>query len=60
MKRRVIPNEKGESITKKNTKSKGKKRYHSPRLTVYGSLSQLTGAKGGTAGDGASGATRLK
>ncbi len=46
-----LQEEKGRT-TKRDTKSKGKKLYHRPRLTVYGSLSQLTGAKGGTKGDG--------
>ncbi|MFX0202083.1 MAG: hypothetical protein ACFFCW_38725 [Candidatus Hodarchaeota archaeon] len=60
MKRRVFINEEKEPTTKRNKKSKGKKPYHSPRLTVYGNLSQLTGGGGGTRGDGASGQTRLQ
>ena len=52
MKRWVIPNEEKEATTKRNTKSEGKKPYHCPRLTVYGNLSQLTGAKGGAKSDG--------
>jgi hypothetical protein len=52
MKRQVIPNGEKESTTKRNTRSKEKKPYHSPRLIVYGNLSQLTGAKGGGKADG--------
>ncbi len=51
MKRQVIPNEEKEPTTKRNTKSKGKKPYYSPRLTVYGNLSRVTRGGGGTRND---------
>jgi hypothetical protein len=52
MKKWVIPDEEKGRTTERNTKGKGKKPYHCPRLTVYGNLSQLTGAKGGGKSDG--------
>jgi hypothetical protein len=44
-------------MTKDETR--GRKRYRSPRLVVYGDLSRLTKAKGGTKGDGGLPKTRL-
>ncbi|MBI4588187.1 MAG: lasso RiPP family leader peptide-containing protein [Candidatus Rokubacteria bacterium] len=38
---------------KSRAASRPKKSYRAPRLVVYGDLSRLTAAKGGTKGDGA-------
>lgn len=46
--------EKGRT-TKRDTKSKGKKPYHSPRLVVYGALNRLTMGHGGSGADGGGG-----
>jgi len=59
MKKWANPREEKGRTTKRDTKSKGKKPYHTPRLTVYGNLNQLTRGGGGTRGDGASGQTRV-
>jgi hypothetical protein len=58
MKKRIIPKEENERTTTRNTNSKVKKPYHSPRLTRYGNLSQLTKAKPGTKQDGPGGLTK--
>ena len=51
MKMRVISNEENEPATKRNMKSKGKKPYYSPRLTVYGNLNRVTRGGGGSKKD---------
>ncbi len=59
MRKRDNSNEEKGRTTKRDTKGKGKKLYHHPRLVVYGDLNRLTMGGGGTKGDGAAGHSRL-